>query len=91
MLICKTVAEVKTAVADLRKAGTVGLVTTMGALHAGHMALVAAAARDHASVVATIFVNPTQFGDAKDLENYPRTEAADLAMLKAAGVAAVFM
>ncbi|WP_392337753.1 pantoate--beta-alanine ligase [Loktanella salsilacus] len=91
MLICKTVAEVKNAVAGLRKAGTVGLVTTMGALHAGHMALVAAAARDHASVVATIFVNPTQFGDAKDLENYPRTEAADLAMLEAAGVAAVFM
>jgi pantoate--beta-alanine ligase len=91
MLICKTVTEVRSAVANLRKDGSVGLVTTMGALHAGHMALVAAATGDHASVVATIFVNPTQFGDAKDLENYPRTEEADLAMLKAAGVAAVFM
>ena len=91
MLICKTVAEVRDAVADLRARGSVGLVTTMGALHAGHMALVAAAKADHASVVATIFVNPTQFGDPADLEKYPRTEEADLAMLRAAGVAMVFM
>lgn len=91
MLICKTVAEVRAAVSDLRQAGSIGLVTTMGALHAGHMALVAAAQADHASVVATIFVNPTQFGNPADLDTYPRTEDADLALLRDAGVAAVFM
>ncbi|SEP76468.1 pantoate--beta-alanine ligase [Loktanella sp. DSM 29012] len=91
MLICKTIAEMRSAAAALRDAGSVGLVTTMGALHAGHMALVAAAQADHANVIATIFVNPTQFGDPSDLEKYPRTEQADLAMLQAAGVAAVFM
>ena len=91
MLICTTVAEVRNAVADLRAAGSVGLVTTMGALHAGHMALVAAAKADHPSVVATIFVNPTQFGNPADLDTYPRTEEADLAMLREAGVAVVFM
>lgn len=91
MLICKTVAEVRCAVDDLRKSGSVGLVTTMGALHAGHIALVAAARAEHASVVATIFVNPTQFGDPADLAKYPRTEDADLAMLRKAGVALVFM
>lgn len=91
MLICRTVPEMRAAVADLRQTGSVGLVTTMGALHAGHMALVAAARAEHPSVVATIFVNPTQFGDPADLQNYPRTEATDLAMLEQAGVAAVFL
>lgn len=91
MLICRTVPEIRAAVSDLRRAGSIGLVTTMGALHAGHMALVAAAQADHDAVVATIFVNPTQFGDPADLQNYPRTEAGDLAMLEQAGVAAVFI
>ncbi len=91
MQICRTIPEIRQTVADLRNAGTLGLVTTMGALHAGHMALIDAAKGDHAAVVATIFVNPTQFGDPKDLENYPRTEESDLEMLKAAGVAAVFI
>ena len=91
MEICRTIHEIRNAVGTLRSKGSVGLVTTMGALHAGHMALVAAAVRDHGAVVATIFVNPTQFGNPADLETYPRTEDADLAMLKAAGVAAVFM
>jgi len=91
MKICRTIAEIRDTVDGLRRTGTVGLVTTMGALHAGHMALVQAASDAHPSVIATIFVNPTQFGNPKDLETYPRTEEADLAMLEAAGVAAVFL
>lgn len=91
MKICRTVNEIRTAVRDMRDQGTVGLVTTMGALHAGHIALVNAATADHKNVVATIFVNPSQFGNKSDLDTYPRTEEADLAMLKQAGVAAVFM
>ncbi len=92
MQICRTVADIRTAVAQYRRDGaTVGLVTTMGALHAGHMQLVAEAKGKHDRVIATIFVNPTQFGNPADLESYPRTEEADLAMLEAAGVAAVFI
>jgi len=91
MQICRTITDIRTVRANLSQAGTVGLVTTMGALHAGHMALVAAARADHDSVIATIFVNPSQFGDPADLAAYPRTETTDLAMLRDAGVAAVFM
>lgn len=66
-------------------AGTVALVPTMGALHAGHMALVAAARRAADHVVVSIFVNPLQFESGPDLARYPRTEAADLALLASAG------
>jgi pantoate--beta-alanine ligase len=66
-------------------AGSVALVPTMGALHAGHIALVAAARAAAEHVVASIFVNPLQFNAASDLARYPRTEEADLAMLAAAG------
>lgn len=92
MQICRTVSDIRAAVARFRAAGEgVGLVTTMGALHDGHMALVSEARGAHDRVVATIFVNPTQFGEAADLENYPRTEARDLEMLEAAGVDAVLI
>ena len=74
-----------------RTSGALAVVPTMGALHAGHAALVGAAVEDHPFVVATIFVNPTQFGNPADLTNYPRTEEADLTLLKEAGVAAVFI
>jgi len=92
MQICRTVADIRAAVAQYRRdSATIGLVTTMGALHAGHMQLVAEAKGTHDRVIATIFVNPTQFGNPADLESYPRTEAADLAMLEAAGVSAAFI
>lgn len=92
MQTCRTIAEFRAAIAGFRAAGeSVGLVTTMGALHAGHMALVAAARAKHDRVVTTIFVNPTQFGNPTDLEKYPRTEAADLAMFEGADVDAVLI
>ncbi|MEQ9039131.1 MAG: pantoate--beta-alanine ligase [Silicimonas sp.] len=92
MKVCRTIAEYRAEIAGFRALGeSVGLVTTMGALHAGHRALVEAARAAHDRVVTTIFVNPTQFGQKADLENYPRTEEADLAMFREAGVDAVLI
>jgi len=66
--------------------GAVGLVPTMGALHAGHAALLKAARAGSKSVVATVFVNPLQFGPGEDLDRYPRDLDADLAICEQAGV-----
>jgi len=87
--------EILRTIADLRAwrdavNGTVGLVPTMGYLHEGHLSLVRAARRDNDVVVASIFVNPTQFGPKEDLARYPRDEARDLSLLDAERVDAVF-
>jgi len=92
MQICRSVSDIRRVVAGLRAGGgRIALVPTMGALHAGHMQLVAEAQGAYDRVIATIFVNPTQFGNPADLERYPRTEARDIAMLDMAGVDAVFI
>ena len=86
--IVRTIAEARAALADLPH--PVGLVPTMGALHDGHLALVTAAARECATVVVSIFVNPTQFGPGEDLARYPRDEARDVALASGAGATFFF-
>jgi pantoate--beta-alanine ligase len=83
--IIRRLEELGPALDALRQNGTLALVPTMGALHAGHLALIAEARRHADSVAATIFVNPTQFGPGEDLDRYPRQEQADAKMLAAAG------
>jgi pantoate--beta-alanine ligase len=75
---------------ELSTAPGTGLVPTMGALHAGHRALLAAARRENEGVVMSLFVNPAQFDDASDLAAYPRDEARDLAIAEEEGVDVVF-
>lgn len=88
MQTIRDVGTLRGAVDALRSGGgTIAFVPTMGALHAGHMALVAEGRRRASHVVASVFVNPTQFGADEDLSTYPRREAADAAMLEAEGCA----
>lgn len=88
MQTATTLEMLRNALGDLRAGGaTVGLVPTMGALHEGHLALVREARTRCDHVVASIFVNPTQFGPNEDLDAYPRQLAEDSAMLEAEGVA----
>lgn len=92
MLQCvETIAEVRAQVKAWRKAGlTVGLVPTMGYLHAGHQSLIERAARDNDRVVVSDFVNPIQFGPQEDLQSYPRDLARDSALCEKAGASLLF-
>ncbi len=91
MRVVTTVRELADALAAVRAAGgTVGLVPTMGALHAGHASLVSRSVAENAATVVSVFVNPTQFNDKTDLANYPRTLEADCALLESLGADLVF-
>ena len=92
MLVCRDLPALRSATATLRAGGrSLGLVPTMGALHAGHLELVAAARRAADAVAASIFVNPLQFAANEDLARYPRDEAGDLPKLREAGCDLVWM
>lgn len=86
-----TVDDLRSAVAAARGAGQrIGVVPTMGALHAGHLSLVEASCRAYGFTVVTLFVNPTQFGPGEDFQRYPRPMAKDLELLSAYPVDLVF-
>ena len=89
MNVVRTIAEARAALAG-REGQRVGLVPTMGAFHAGHRALFAAARAECDLVVVSLFVNPAQFGEDGDVATYPRDEAGDLAAAAEAGVDLVF-
>lgn len=91
MEIIRTVAELKAKLSKAREAGSVGLVPTMGALHAGHLSLIERARKENDTVAVSVFVNPTQFNNPQDLTTYPRTEEADVALLEKAGVDYAFI
>jgi pantoate--beta-alanine ligase len=85
----RTIGEVRRELES--RAGTVGLVPTMGALHAGHEALIRAARAENDVVVVSLFVNPAQFDEASDLAAYPRDEEADAALAATAGADVLFV
>lgn len=92
MRVVKTISELKSLISGYKQENkTVGLVPTMGALHAGHKSLVDRARKENDIVVVSVFVNPTQFNNKQDLATYPRTEERDCALLEAAGCDVVFM
>ena len=91
MQVVKTAAALRGALNQLRSEGTVGFVPTMGALHEGHLSLIAASKRGCARTVASIFVNPTQFDRAADLDTYPRTPGRDVRLLEGADCDLVFL
>jgi pantoate--beta-alanine ligase len=90
MRTLRTVAEVRAALEPARAASRFGLVPTMGAFHQGHLALLRAAREECDVVVASLFVNPAQFGEAADLARYPRDEERDAGLAAEAGVDLLF-
>lgn len=91
MRVTKTISELQAALSAARDAGkTIGLVPTMGALHAGHASLVRRSVAENDVTVVSIFLNPTQFNDKNDLKRYPRTLEADCALLEDCGAQIAF-
>jgi pantoate--beta-alanine ligase len=91
LVIARTIREVRAVVGDWRAHGfSVGLVPTMGSLHDGHLALIARARADNDRVLATVFVNPLQFGPSEDFDAYPRDDERDFALLRDRRCDAVF-
>ena len=91
MKVFTTTREIRQYLAELRSKGlSTGFVATMGALHQGHLSLIAQAKQDNDVVICSIFVNPTQFTDPSDLEKYPRPIAKDTQMLEQAGCDILF-
>ena len=91
MQVIQTIKELKACLAEERSKGRiVGFVPTMGALHAGHASLVERSVKENDVTVVSVFLNPTQFNDKKDLERYPRTLEADCRLVEACGAQVVF-
>src|SRR5437773_1454957 len=89
--MARTVQEVRIAVERARAAGnSIALVPTMGALHDGHLSLIAAAKQSDAFTIVSVYVNPTQFGPAEDFQHYPRTLDADDEVCRKTGVELLF-
>lgn len=92
MLVYKTIKEIKEHVSAIKSEDrTIGFVPTMGALHQGHISLINTSKGECDITIASIFVNPTQFNDKSDLENYPRTTESDIRKLEDAGCDVLFL
>jgi pantoate--beta-alanine ligase len=90
MLIFTEIKSLQQEIKSLKNGATIGFVPTMGALHGGHLSLVEMAKKENDFVVVSIFVNPTQFDNADDLINYPKTIEKDLSLLKSFNFDIVF-